>query len=290
MPIDLTLYERLEVSPNESEHDIKKAGRKMALRWHPDKNLDCQEEATMKFKEIQEAVDILTDPQRRHHYDQFGFANTNMTNNAPSNQFPSQFPFPFPQFPFPFGMGGMPGMGMPGMGMPGMPGMMGGMPGGIRIPGGTRMNGVHNMHNMHNNMHNIHNIHNEHVHQSVSIPTPIPEKITFSYQRYITCQNCICTHCSGKGMKLIIQQMGMVTIQNHSPCLECNVKGHNGNNGKECIRCNQTRRISTEHTMTMNIPNIPNIGSNQNIQLCIPNEGHQLCSGNTNLIIDMKFV
>ena len=65
MPIDLTLYERLEVSPTDSEHDIKKAGRKMALRWHPDKNLDCQEEATIKFKEIQEAVDILTDPQRR---------------------------------------------------------------------------------------------------------------------------------------------------------------------------------------------------------------------------------
>jgi DnaJ-class molecular chaperone len=257
MPIDLTLYERLEVSPTDSEHDIKKAGRKMALRWHPDKNLDCQEEATIKFKEIQEAVDILTDPQRRLNYDQFGLTNMN---NAPS-QFPQPFqhfsPFPFP-FPFPFEM---PGMGMPpGMRMPGIPGMPPGM--------GIRMNG------------NVHNLHD--VHHTLLIPSPVPENITFSYQRHITCQNCLCTHCNGKGVIIKIQQMGMITIQHQTSCLECA-------NHRECIRCDQKRLISTEHTMTINIKNQTNIQT-QNIQLCIPNEGHQLCTGNTNLIIDMKFV
>lgn len=255
MPIDLTLYKRLEVSPTDSENDIKKAGRKMALRWHPDKNLDCQEEATIKFKEIQEAVDILTDPQRRRNYDQFGLSNMN---NTP-NQFQQPHFSPFP-FPFPFGMPGMPGMGMPGMGMPGM-----------------GINGVHNV--------NIDN-----VHHTLTIQLPIPESITFSYQRYITCQNCLCAHCNGKGMNVTVQQMGMVTIQHQTPCLECNIKGHNGNNGKECIRCNQTRRISTEHTITLNIQNQKTNIQNQNIQICIPNQGHQLCTGNTNLIIDMKFV
>ena len=257
MPIDLTLYERLEVSPTDSEHDIKKAGRKMALRWHPDKNLDCQEEATIKFKEIQEAVDILTDPHRRRNYDQFGLANTNANMNNAPNQFPQpfqHFSFPFP-FPFPFQMPGMqgmpPGMGIPGMGMPGM-----------------GMNG------------NVHNLHD--VHHTLLIPSPVPENITFSYQRYITCQNCLCQHCNGKGVIIKIQQMGMITIQHQTQCLECA-------NRKECIRCDQKRLISTEHTMTINIQNIQNQKTDQNIQLCIPNEGHQLSTGNTNLIIDMKF-
>jgi DnaJ-class molecular chaperone len=250
MPIDLTLYKRLEVSPTDSENDIKKAGRKMALRWHPDKNLDCQEEATIKFKEIQEAVDILTDPQRRHNYDQFGLANMN---NTP-NQFQQSFQFPFP-FPFPFGMPGMPGMGIPGMQRMGMPGM--------------RMNG---------NEHNLDN-----VHHSLEIPSPIPESVTFSYQRYITCQNCLCQHCNGRGVIIKVQQMGMITIQQQTHCLECA-------NRRECIRCDQKRLISTEHTITLNIQNQKTNAQHQNIQLCIPNEGHQLCTGNTNLIIDIKFV
>ena len=278
MPIDLTLYERLEVSPTDSEHDIKKAGRKMALRWHPDKNLDRQEEATIKFKEIQEAVDILTDPQRRRHYDQFGFANANMNNAV--NQFPQPFQHfsPFP-FPFPFEIPGMPGMGIPGihgMRMPGMPGM--GMPG-MGMPGmGMQGMGMPGM-GMNGNVHNLDN-----VHHTVQIQSPMPENITFSYQRYITCQNCICQHCNGKGVNIKVQQMGVFTIQHQTPCLECANRG-------ECIRCDQKRIISTEHTMTLNIQNqkTQNI-QNQNIQLCIPNEGHQLCSGNTNLIIDMKFI
>jgi DnaJ-class molecular chaperone len=242
MPVDLTLYERLEVSPTDSEHDIKKAGRKMALRWHPDKNLDCQEEATIKFKEVQEAVDILTDPQRRRNYDQFGFSNTNNTPNP--FPFPTHFPFP----PFPFGM-------PPGM-----------MPPGMEI----RINGINN----------------DNVRHTLTVKLPIPENVTFSYKRDITCQNCVCQKCNGKGMNLTVQQMGIITIQHQTPCVECNAKRYND---QECIRCNQTRRISTEHTMTLNIQHTQNI-QNQTIQINIPNQGHQLCSGNTNLIIDMKFV
>uniref|UniRef100_A0A3Q2QFG1 Zgc:122979 n=1 Tax=Fundulus heteroclitus TaxID=8078 RepID=A0A3Q2QFG1_FUNHE len=63
-------YKVLGVLPESNEDDIKKAYRKMALKFHPDKNSDP--DAEEKFKEIAEAYEILTDPQKRSIYDQFG--------------------------------------------------------------------------------------------------------------------------------------------------------------------------------------------------------------------------
>ncbi|CAK9027564.1 unnamed protein product [Durusdinium trenchii] len=51
--------------------EIKKAYRKMALRWHPDKNVDRAEEAAQRFKEVQEAFEVLSDPARRSEWDPF---------------------------------------------------------------------------------------------------------------------------------------------------------------------------------------------------------------------------
>jgi len=62
------LYEVLDVERDATPKDIKKAYRKMALRWHPDKNQDNLEESEEKFKEIQQAYDILSDPQERSWY------------------------------------------------------------------------------------------------------------------------------------------------------------------------------------------------------------------------------
>jgi len=65
-------YTLLEVDPQASPADIKKAYRKLALKWHPDKNPDCQEEATRRFKEISEAYEVLTDDKKRRIYDKYG--------------------------------------------------------------------------------------------------------------------------------------------------------------------------------------------------------------------------
>ncbi|KAM8806742.1 dnaJ homolog subfamily B member 2 [Eudromia elegans] len=65
-------YEALGVSRNATADDIKKAYRKAALKWHPDKNPDNKEYAEQKFKEIAEAYEVLSDKQKRDVYDRYG--------------------------------------------------------------------------------------------------------------------------------------------------------------------------------------------------------------------------
>lgn len=67
-------YEVLGVSKNASDDEIKKAYRKLAKKWHPDANPDNRKEAEEKFKEVGEAYSVLSDPQKRSNYDQFGSA------------------------------------------------------------------------------------------------------------------------------------------------------------------------------------------------------------------------
>jgi molecular chaperone DnaJ len=66
-------YEVLGVAPNASEADLKKAYRRMAMKYHPDRN-PGDAEAESRFKEAKEAYEVLADPQKRSAYDQFGHA------------------------------------------------------------------------------------------------------------------------------------------------------------------------------------------------------------------------
>ncbi|XP_035688150.1 dnaJ homolog subfamily B member 6-like isoform X4 [Branchiostoma floridae] len=65
-------YEILGVPRSATQADIKKAYRKQALKWHPDKNPDNKENAEKKFKEIAEAYEVLSDKQKRDIYDRYG--------------------------------------------------------------------------------------------------------------------------------------------------------------------------------------------------------------------------
>jgi molecular chaperone DnaJ len=65
-------YDLLGVTKNASADEIKKAYRKQALEWHPDRHKDDKEVAEKRFKEINEAYQILSDPEKKAAYDQFG--------------------------------------------------------------------------------------------------------------------------------------------------------------------------------------------------------------------------
>mmetsp|Transcript_30287 Transcript_30287/g.56337 ORF Transcript_30287/g.56337 Transcript_30287/m.56337 type:complete len:481 (+) Transcript_30287:77-1519(+) len=100
-------YQILGIDAETSTGEIKKAYRKLALKWHPDKNPDNQEAAQKKFQEVGNAFNVLSDPEKKKMYDQFGEAGENMEGPPP-------------------GAGGGGGMG----GFPGGMGGMGGMGGG----------------------------------------------------------------------------------------------------------------------------------------------------------------
>ncbi|KAF3451431.1 hypothetical protein FNV43_RR07526 [Rhamnella rubrinervis] len=65
-------YKVLKVDKSAKDDDLKKAYRKLAMKWHPDKNPNNKKEAEAKFKEISEAYEVLSDPQKRAIYDQYG--------------------------------------------------------------------------------------------------------------------------------------------------------------------------------------------------------------------------
>ncbi|MDR2534366.1 MAG: molecular chaperone DnaJ [Tannerellaceae bacterium] len=79
-------YEVLEVNRNVSADDLKKAYRKKAIEYHPDKN-PGNKEAEEKFKEAAEAYDVLSDPQKRQRYDQFGHAGMGASGGGFSGDF-----------------------------------------------------------------------------------------------------------------------------------------------------------------------------------------------------------
>lgn len=74
-------YEILGVAPNASEGDLKKAYRRLAMKYHPDRN-PGDTDAETRFKEAKEAYEVLSDPQKRAAYDQFGHAGVDPASGA----------------------------------------------------------------------------------------------------------------------------------------------------------------------------------------------------------------
>jgi len=67
-------YKVLGVERNASDAELKKKYRSLAMKYHPDRNADNPETAEVKFKQIKEAYEVLSDPKKRSAYDQFGHA------------------------------------------------------------------------------------------------------------------------------------------------------------------------------------------------------------------------
>ena len=116
---DTSLYNRLEVSPTAPIDEIKKKGKKLMIKWHPDKHHNNVEEATKKFQDIQEALSILENSEKRDIYDKFGMDGIKGDMGGQDGGFNpfggSGFPFgPDGPFGFSFGGGNPFGGGFPG--------------------------------------------------------------------------------------------------------------------------------------------------------------------------------
>jgi curved DNA-binding protein CbpA len=68
----LTVILCVGVARDAQDHEVKKAYKKLALRWHPDKNPDTRDEAEAVFKRVSEAYDVLSDPEKRNTYNMYG--------------------------------------------------------------------------------------------------------------------------------------------------------------------------------------------------------------------------
>ncbi|GBP30681.1 DnaJ homolog subfamily B member 6-B [Eumeta japonica] len=93
-------YRVLGVTRTASETEIKKAYRKLALKWHPDKNPDNADEANRRFKEISEAYEVLSDERKRRMYDQYGKEGLNSGRSRRAAD--DDYDFGYSDFPFTF--------------------------------------------------------------------------------------------------------------------------------------------------------------------------------------------
>ena len=84
---NLDLYKILNVSRSSNESEIKKAYKKLALIWHPDRNIKNKEEAEAQFKKISQAYEILNDKEKRQMYDKYGMEGIQQMGNGGGSPF-----------------------------------------------------------------------------------------------------------------------------------------------------------------------------------------------------------
>ncbi|KRK00227.1 uncharacterized protein Dyak_GE14089, isoform E [Drosophila yakuba] len=78
-------YKVLDVARSATDSEVKKAYRKLALKWHPDKNPDNLEEANKRFRELSEAYEVLSDARKRRIYDARATLHKSSTSGSSSN-------------------------------------------------------------------------------------------------------------------------------------------------------------------------------------------------------------
>ena len=258
-------YEVLGVDKNASEDDIKKAYRKIAIKYHPDRN-PGNKEAEEKFKEAAEAYDVLHDPQKRQQYDQFGFDG-------------------------PQGMGGFGGFSSGGFSMDDIFSMFGDVFGGRGgfsgfggFGGGQRQTAQHRGSDLRLKV--------RLTLQEVS--TGVTKK--FKVKKDVVCQHCqgtgaekgssseTCATCHGSGVVTRTTQSLFGLMQSQSVCPTCGGEGKVIKN--KCKHCGGTGIVKGEEVVEIKIP----AGVAKGMVVNVPGKGnagiHNGISGNIQVLID----
>ena len=258
-------YEVLEVSRSASVDEIKKAYRKLAIKYHPDRN-PGDAEAEAKFKEAAEAYDVLHDPQKRQQYDQFGF-------DAPSGGFGGGSPF-----------GGAGGFSMDdifsmfGDVFGGHGGGFGGFGGGGQQAPKYRGSDLRLK-----------------VRLSLQeVATGVTKK--FKVRKDVTCEHChgtgaeggsgteTCPNCHGSGVEVRTQQSMFGMIQTQTACHVCGGEGTIIKN--KCTHCQGEGVVKGEEVVEINIP----AGVAEGMVVNVPGKGnagkHNGVTGNIQVYIE----
>ena len=219
------LYNILGVAKTASQDDIKKAFRKLAMKYHPDRNPDNREEAEAKFKEAKAAYDILSDEQKRAHYDRYGY--DAVSGNGAS--------------------GGFGGFGAGGFNADVFGDIFGDIFGGGRNRGGARQQQARG--------HDL----------AYELDLSLEEAVNGGEKRiriptYVRCKNCSgsgateksvkrnCPGCNGSGQ--VRMQQGFFSIA--QACPQCGGKGQIIEN--PCTDCHGDGRVKQQKTLNVNIP------------------------------------
>ena len=249
-------YKTLGVEKNSTEAEIKKAYRKKALKYHPDRNPENKDESEKKFKEVSRAYSVLSDKSKKQQYDQFGEDGLRqfegMSNSGGGN--------PFDIFNNIFGNAGG-GGGIPGMsGIPGMGGL-GGMGGAFSSMFGNM--GQKQPQQDKSKM----NSPDKKVKFTISLKDAYNgAKISKSMPRTQKCVGCNgygcsnpsdiieCTHCDGKGVITQVRQLGPMVTQSTGQCPVCNGGCKSIPKGKECKKCNGKKYMQSIRNFDIVVP------------------------------------
>ena len=244
-------YEVLGIGKNATDAEIKSAYRKLAKKYHPDLN-PGNKEAEEKFKEVNEANDVLSDPQKRQRYDQFGFAGVD-PNYAAANG---------------GGAGGF-GGGFGGVDLGDIFGDIfgGGFGGGFSGFGGGSSTRTANA------PRKGHDIQASVILTFEEAAHGCSKKITINRQD--TCPDCggtgaakgtspeTCPDCGGRGYVVTQQRTPFGVMQSQQPCSHCGGRGTIIRN--PCKTCRGTGKPAARKSLEINIP--AGIDDDQNIAL-----------------------
>ena len=233
-------YEVLGIGKNATDAEIKSAYRKLAKKYHPDLN-PGNKEAEEKFKEVNEANDVLSDPQKRQRYDQFGFAGVD-PNYAAANG---------------GGAGGF-GGGFGGVDLGDIFGDIFGGGSSTRTANAPRKG---------------HDIQASVILTFEEAAHGCSKKITINRQD--TCPDCggtgaakgtspeTCPDCGGRGYVVTQQRTPFGVMQSQQPCSHCGGRGTIIRN--PCKTCRGTGKTAARKSLEINIP--AGIDDDQNIAL-----------------------
>jgi molecular chaperone DnaJ len=249
-------YEILGVSKNASTDEIKKAYRKKAIQYHPDKN-PGNKEAEEKFKEAAEAYEVLSDDNKRQRYNQFGHAGVGGASGGGGFGGGMSMDDIFSQFGDIFG-GHFGGFGNFGGGFGGS---------GRRVRRGSDLRVKVKL-------------------NLKEIASGVEKKI--KVKKYVACKHCsgtgaegsdgikTCTTCKGSGTVTHISNTIFGQMQSASVCPTCNGDGKTVT--RKCSYCNGEGVVYEEEMITLNIP----AGVMEGMQLSMSGKGNAARRGGVN--------